>query len=278
MLEDSCRAPHPSVEGYDQAGVPRLRDPTVASRLREAEGDARIAVLQTGMRRHAILAGVLLPVAPQGFVEAMRDEARRCLAGLMRTPSRSEASVFFGIPHVLNFSDDPVITHEAAGSGGILRPLAALRHIRNSRWKEAVAGRHFGPLGQVMIAARRGRADRTALDLPLPRSRGSSPGAVRAKTEAATCGIEGEARAESLRLAGSWVDDGRVPVPTRRIWLDVVSSVYAAAAERPTGSVPSAVGIDRKVEFSTLLEMLRRDSRTRWIRRPLRRLIDAAGI
>ncbi len=135
LFEDTCRAAHGTVLGYDEVGKPVLADASRRSFQDEQGDNPKIAALQDAILRYAhnwFKTYKLFGSEPEMF----RQFAIEATALLVRFPTKEQACYFQGMAHGLDFSNDTLISHNRAWT---INPWKVKSMLRNARWKEATA-------------------------------------------------------------------------------------------------------------------------------------------
>jgi hypothetical protein len=163
VFEDTCRAHHGTVLGYDDNGDPVLADDT-ASRAEEKRDEPRLKGLQDAIMLYAArwISYVRMFGVPS---DATKAAAVLTSARLTRFPTAEEAAFFTSIGHSLDVGSDHLLARDAITGKRIIPRIGRLR---SSRWKEGAAADYvWGPALQFLLGVKRQIS--TVHDVPLPK-------------------------------------------------------------------------------------------------------------
>jgi FMN phosphatase YigB (HAD superfamily) len=164
VFEDTCRAHHGTVLGYDRNGDPILATDT-ASRAEEMRDEPRLKGLQDAIMLYA--ARWISYVRMFGVsAEATKIAAVLTSARLTRFPTAEEASFFTSVGHSLDVGSDHLLARrEITGK----RIIPRVGRLRSARWKEAAAADYvWGPALQFLLGVKRQMTKFG--NVPLPKS------------------------------------------------------------------------------------------------------------
>lgn len=162
VFEDTCRAHHGTVLGYDDNGDPVLSAEST-SRIEEIKDEDRLNDLQEAILLYA--RGWIAYVRRFGIAPSQTKSATiPAAARLMRFPTPEEANFFTSIGHSLDVGSDSLL--ERRGITG-RKLLPRIKELRAARWKEGYAADYvWGPILQYVLGVRRRMARVSNVALP----------------------------------------------------------------------------------------------------------------
>lgn len=164
VFEDTCRAHHGTVLGYDRNGDPILASDT-ASRVEEQLDEPRLKSLQDAVMLYAArwISYVRMFGVPS---DATKAAAVLTAARLTRFPTAEEASFFTSVGHSLDVGSDHLLARKVITGKRIIPRIGRLRA---ARWKEAAAADYvWGPALQFLLGVKRQMSK--IGNVPLPKS------------------------------------------------------------------------------------------------------------
>ena len=151
VFEDTCRAHHGTVLGYDDDGTPVLAVGT-ASRIEEMKDEPRLKQLQQAIMLYAT--GWIAYVRMFGLQSSTtKSAAILAAARLTRFPTAEEANFFTLIGHSLDVGSDSLIERKGISGDKVIPRIGKLRA---ARWKEAAAADYIWSRGlQFLLGVKR---------------------------------------------------------------------------------------------------------------------------
>lgn len=203
VFEDTCRAHHGTVLGYDRNGDPVLAADT-ASRAEEMRDESRLKGLQNAIMLYAArwISYVRMFGVPSDATKAVSVLTS---ARLMRFPTAEEASFFTSIGHSLDVGSDHLLARKVITGKRIIPRIGRLR---SARWKEAAAADYvWGAALQFLLGVK--RQMKKVGNVPLPKT----PNAF-VKDRHAQCGLSSSmppamsvqaVDEKALEIEGKWM-------------------------------------------------------------------------
>lgn len=163
VFEDTCRARHGTVMGYDDNGDPILAAHTI-SRLQEMEDEPRLKQLQDAIMIYATRWISYLRMF-EVRSSATKSASVRAAARLTRFPSAEEANYFTSMSHGLDAGSTRLLERSAITG---TRIIPRIKLLRAARWKEAAAADYvWGAALQFVFGLKRQLAPVGAVARPL---------------------------------------------------------------------------------------------------------------
>ncbi|NTF17710.1 HAD hydrolase-like protein [Agrobacterium rubi] len=162
VFEDTCRAHHGTVLGYDENGDAVLATDTV-SRIEEIKDEPRLSHLQSAILLYAKrwIAYVRRFGVP---TSATKSAAVLTAARLTRFPTAEEANYYTSMGHSLDVGSDSLLARKGITGRKLLPRIGQLR---SARWKEAAAADYVWGRGlQFLIGLKRQMASVGDVALP----------------------------------------------------------------------------------------------------------------
>jgi FMN phosphatase YigB (HAD superfamily) len=221
VFEDTCRAHHGTVLGYDDNGDPVLADDT-ASRAEEKRDEPRLKGLQDAIMLYAArwISYVRMFGVPS---DATKAAAVLTSARMTRFPTAEEASFFTSIGHSLDVGSDHLLARDVITGKRIIPRIGRLR---SARWKEAAAADYvWGPALQFLLGVKR-QVSKVG-NVPLPKA---PHGFV--KDRHAQCGLPSSMPPEMQVQASEEKPQGIKGGSMGRYWRLLLSGVEALSLSR----------------------------------------------
>jgi len=163
VFEDTCRAHHGTVLGYDDNGDPILAADT-ASRVEELRDEPRLASLQDAIMVYAARWIGYVRMFEVGS-SATKAAAVLTAARLTQFPTAEEASFFTSIGHSLDFGSDSLLSRNEITGRRIIPRIGVLKR---ARWKEGAAADYVWGGGMQFLFALKRRLAKVWIVEPAP--------------------------------------------------------------------------------------------------------------